>query len=37
MKNTGYKGSIMIKIKGTKLALSSQVAERIFLQRKIAR
>jgi Fe2+ transport system protein FeoA len=34
VENTGYRGSIIIKIKGTKLVLSSQIAERILLWRK---
>lgn len=32
--NTGNKGSIMIKIKGSKIALSNKIADNILLKRK---
>ena len=32
--NTGDKGSIMIKIKGSKIALSNKIADNILLKRK---
>jgi Fe2+ transport system protein FeoA len=32
--NTGHKGSIMVKVKGSKIVLSNKIAEKILLKRK---